>query len=198
MDYREKKTNGEGSSRKPLFLVCDFIHGNANTLPSHEGWMRSPIQCLSSAVELDPDFVVIRFGSEALNDRKILVELAAALKAGRYTKKSRVVALLRFKNRKLLEGLHDAGVDFVKYVDDQPAPARMPDVLEKLGPGDRLEKHLATLCPLLHYSEIDSKTELTTCGAYLDRMVLGGFRLREICETENHLHCEYYLNPRYK
>jgi len=26
--------------------------------------------------------------------------------------------------------------------------------------------------------------------------VLGGHRLHEICETQGHLQCEYYLNPR--
>lgn len=198
MNHSEKSTHGEEISQKPLFLLCDSIYGKGNALLSHEGWIQSPIKCLSRAVELNPDFVVIHFKGEALYERKILVELAAALKTNRYTKKSRIVALLPFKHRKLLEDLHDAGADFVKYVDDQPTPARMQDFLEELGPGDRLEKHLATICPLLHYSEIDSKTELTTCGAYMDRMVLGGFRLREICETENHLHCEYYLNPRCK
>jgi hypothetical protein len=29
----------------------------------------------------------------------------------------------------------------------------------------------------------------------LDRMVLGGRRLHELCETDDHLHCEYYQNP---
>jgi len=149
-------------------------------------------------VELNPDFVVIRFGGKTFDDRKMLVELAAALKTNRYTKKSRIVALLPFKHRKLLEDLHDAGTDFIKYIDSQMKPDHLPRFVKELGPSDRLEKHLATICPYLHYCEIDAKTELTTCGAYLDRMVLGGFRLHGICETENHLHCEYYINPRLK
>jgi hypothetical protein len=69
-------------------------------------------------------------------------------------------------------------------------------IIDELGPDDRLERHLPVLCSFLHYREIDAQHELTVCGAYRDRMVLGGFWLHEICETENHLHCEYYLNPR--
>jgi hypothetical protein len=61
-----------------------------------------------------------------------------------------------------------------------------------------LQRYLAVLCPFLHYSRIDSQREMTVCGAYLDRLVLGGRWLREVCETEDHLHCEYFLNPRLK
>jgi len=37
---------------------------------------------------------------------------------------------------------------------------------------------------------------MTVCRAYGNRMVLGGERLHEICETSNHLHCDYFLNSR--
>ena len=40
----------------------------------------------------------------------------------------------------------------------------------------------------------DDQEELTVCGAYMNRMVLGGKRLHEVCETLNHLHCEYFIN----
>ncbi|EPR44188.1 hypothetical protein dsmv_1138 [Desulfococcus multivorans DSM 2059] len=53
-----------------------------------------------------------------------------------------------------------------------------------------------TTC-FLHYNKIESRHELTVCGAYLDRMILGGHRLGEVCQTEKHLSCEYYLNPRH-
>lgn len=65
-----------------------------------------------------------------------------------------------------------------------------------LEPKDQVNLQLKRLCPYLHYSQIDSRNEMTVCGAYLDRMVLGGQRLHEICETQEHLQCEYSLNPR--
>jgi hypothetical protein len=72
---------------------------------------------------------------------------------------------------------------------------QLQGIIEGLGPDDCLARHLAILCPFLYYREIDSQHEMTVCGAYLDRMVLGGRRLRELCQTEDHLHCEYFLNP---
>jgi hypothetical protein len=62
----------------------------------------------------------------------------------------------------------------------------MREIIEGLGPDDRLGRHLAVVCPYLHYSEIDFRHEMAVCGAYLDRMVLEGHRLHEICETESH------------
>ena len=98
------------------------------------------------------------------------------------------------------EALDHEGVDFVKYVvaDTTLDSNKMRKIIHELGPDDRLERHLEVVCPFLHYNETDSKHEMAVCGAYLDRMVLGGRRLHELCETEDHLHCEYYLNPRRK
>ena len=60
------------------------------------------------------------------------------------------------------------------------------------------ERQLAALCAYLHYDIIDARREMKVCGAYLDRMVLGGLWLSEVCQTEGHLQCEYFLNPRLK
>ncbi|MEW6138580.1 MAG: response regulator [Thermodesulfobacteriota bacterium] len=63
---------------------------------------------------------------------------------------------------------------------------------------DRIERQLELLCPYLYYTTTDSGYNVRTCGAYMDRLVLGPRLLHELCETENHLHCEYFLNPRLK
>jgi hypothetical protein len=55
---------------------------------------------------------------------------------------------------------------------------------------------LSQLCTFLNYKPISDQNELITCAAYRNRMVLGGKRLHEVCQTETHLHCEFYLNPR--
>ena len=197
---QEEKDHATGN-RKPnrRFILCD-ITGQMKELASAEGlWVTSPIQCLDEAVDRPPEYILIHFGQISIKEREALVELCAALKRNRYTRNHPMVALLVGKQRHLLESLNHAGVDFVQYVGPKPSEwMRIGKLLDTLGSNERMESQLAMVCPFLHYSEIDSVRELTMCGAYLDRMILGGRWLHDICETRNHLHCEYYLNPRVK
>lgn len=55
---------------------------------------------------------------------------------------------------------------------------------------------LKKVCPAFNYIKIDDQHELIVCGAYMNRMALGGIRLHEVCETLNHLNCEYFVSPR--
>ena len=187
------------SARTLRFLLCDTI-GNIGELSSpEEEWVPSPIQCLDKAIDGKPGIIVIRFGKMPIGEREALVELSTALKRNIHTQKCPVLALLHSKHRKLIEDLKQAKVDYVRYIDDAVLDStRMRGIIDGLGPDDRLERHLAILCPFLNYSKIDSCHEMTMCGAYLNRMVLGGRRLHEICETEDHFRCEYYLKPRLK
>lgn len=189
----------ERLARALRFLLCDTI-GNVGELSSpEEEWASSPVQCLDKAVDKKPGIIVIRFGKMTIRERDSLVELSAALKRNSYTRTCPVLVLLDSKHRKLIEDLNRAKVDYVRYVGDAVLDTdRIREIIDGLEPDDRLEHHLETVCPFLHYEMIDSQHEMTVCGAYLDRMVLGGHRLHEICETENHFHCEYYLKPRLK
>lgn len=190
-------TSDEGPARNHRFLLCDAA-GNVDEFSSpEEEWVSSPVQCLNRAVDIKPELIVVRIGRIPLREREALVELTAALKRNSHTRKCPVMVLLQSKHRKLIADLNRAGVDFVKYIEKiMLDSSQMRKIIYELGPDNRLERHLAVLCPFLHYREIDAQHELTVCGAYLDRMVLGCRWLHEICETENHLHCEYYLNPR--
>lgn len=186
----------ETRSRDLKFLMCDTSGGIADS-PSEKEWVASPIQCLDKAVERKPKIIVVSFMRIAIRERDALVELSAALKRNSHTKLSTVLALLPSKHRKLIEDLKRAKVDWVQCIGDAKLDSSLVrEIIENLGPGNRPNRHLETLCPFLHYNKIDSQHEMTVCGAYLDRMVLGGRRLHELCETEDHLHCEYYLNPR--
>lgn len=187
----------ERPARALRFLLCDTT-GNVGEMSSPaEEWVSSPIQCLDKAVDEKPGIIVIRFGKMTIRERDSLVELSAALKRNSYTRTRSILALLHSKHRKLIEDLNQAKVDYVRYVGDAVLDsARIREIIGGLGTDDLIERHLTILCHFLHYSKIDSRHEMTVCGAYLDRMVLGGRRLHEICETENHFHCEYYLNPR--
>jgi hypothetical protein len=190
-------------AKRPLkilrFLICDTT-GNVGELSSlEEEWVPSPIQCLDKAINEKPGIIVIRFGKMPIREREALVELSAALKRNIYTQKCPVLALLNSKHRKLIEDLKQAKVDYLRDIGDAELDStRICEIIDGLGTDDLIERHLTILCPFLNYSKIDSRHEMTMCGAYLNRMVLGGYRLHDICENEKHFHCEYYLNPRFK
>jgi hypothetical protein len=178
------------------FLLCDAT-GDVEPSSSMERFGSSPRNCMDKAMDEPPQVVVVRFGKIPIRKREALVELCAALKRNSRTRASLVLALVCSKHRKLVEDLERAQVDYVRYVgDDRLTSDQIREVIHNLGPEDRLKPRLAVLCPFLHYDPIDTRCELIACGAYLDRMVLGGRWLHEICETDSHLKCEYYLNPR--
>ena len=176
-------------------LVCDTAGGAADS-PS-EKWVSSPIQCLDKAVDWKPGIIVVSFLRVSIREREALMELIMALKRNSHTKHRPLLTLLHSRNRALIEDLEQAKVDYVRHIGDAKQDASLVrEIIKELGPGDRPDRHLEMLCPFPHYSMIDSRREMTVCGAYLERMVLGGRRLHELCETEDHLHCEYYLSPR--
>lgn len=180
------------------FLLCDSTREVGLTF-LEEKLVTSPIQCLEKAVDEIPGLIAIRFGKIPIRERETLVELSAALKRNSHTRNCLILALLHSKHRKLIEDLTQSKVDYIRYIDDITLDLiQMRKIIDELGPDDRAERHLAMLCPFLHYDGIDSQHEMTVCGAYLDRMVLGGRRLHDLCEAEGHPHCEYYRNPRCK
>lgn len=193
-----KKTvsNKRGLAQDLRFLMCDTTCREKTSPPERE-WVCTAIHCLDRAVETTPPLIVVRFGEIPIQGRESLVELCAALKRNSHTRHCLVLALLHAKHRKLIEDLWQAQVDYVRYISDSEVSSDMiRDIIRQLGPDDTLERHLLALCPFLHYGRIDSRREITLCGAYLDRMALGELRLRQICQTEEHLQCEYYLKPR--
>lgn len=189
----------ESMRRKLQFLICD-TSGRVAEVASPDGKkVSSPIQCFNLAATSKPDLIVIHFGDTSIQERAALVELAGTLKQNRYTRKTPILALLTLKHRRLIEDLACAEIDYLKQLGAAKVDSKhIRDILQNLGSGDRPVRHLQVLCPFIHYRKIDSRHEMTVCGAYRDRMVLGGRRLREICQTENHHHCEYNLNPRTK
>jgi len=180
------------------FLLYDAT-GNFEPSSSNARFASSPIKCLDKAIDKPPQVVVVRFGKISIREREALVELCSALKRNSRTRGCLVLALLSAKHRKLVEDLKQINVDYIRFVDDGNMNfEQIRKIIQGIRPSDRLEQHLEVLCPFLHYDQIDCWRELITCGAYLDRRVLGGRWLQEICETDTHLQCEYYLNPRLK
>jgi hypothetical protein len=193
---QENDTRSRRSANAARFLLWDTA-GQFDLTSSEGDWVLSPIQCFDKAVEGIPGITVVRFGETEIPKREILLELCAALKHNRHTRKTPLLALLPAKHRKLMEGLKRAGVDFVKFMAEETlSSSSVAEIIDGLGAIDRVENQSQGVCTYLHYENIEAHHELTVCGAYLDRMVLGGTYLREICHTEKHLQCDYFLNPR--
>jgi hypothetical protein len=115
------------------------------------------------------------------------------------TVKTQVAAFIERPHQKLIERLGRAGADSVDFRTGME-PEQMEETISQLWQDRSLtpvQKVLERLCPFLAYLQSDGgKYELPVCGAYRNRLVLGGSRLHEICHTMDHRHCEYYLNPR--
>jgi len=186
-------------ARKNLrYLLCD-VSGRFEPKSEGEEWVGSTTQCLDRAVEGEPGIIVVRFGPMLIEQRDAMVELCVVLKRNTRTRKALLLALLHEKHRGLIEDLKHAGVDFVKFIaETRLSSSLMIKMIDGLGPGDRVDRQFERLCPYLHYDALDACHEMTVCGAYLDRMVLGGKWLHKICETEHHSTCKYFLNPRLK
>jgi two-component system, OmpR family, alkaline phosphatase synthesis response regulator PhoP len=191
--------SGKAQAGKTLrYLLCD-ISDRFEPQSAGEEWVRSTTQCLDRAVEGNPGIIVVRFGPMLIQQRDTLMKLCVALKGNRRTRKSPLLALLHEKHRALIENLKNAGVDFVKVIAQKRlSSSLMSEIVDGLSTDDRVELQLTKLCPYLHYDALDASHEMTVCGAYLDRMVLGGKWLHEVCETGNHSSCKYFLNPRLK
>jgi hypothetical protein len=197
MQMKSDLENGQGE-KSIRYLLCDS--SGQIELESKDGeWVQSPIRCLDRAVEEKPAIIAVRFRQMPIRECEALMELFVTLKRNSHTRNTPVLALLHAKHRRLMEALARAGVDFAMFIGETTlSSGRMIEIIDGLGIQDRVERQLKMLCPYLHYDAIDESLEMTVCGAYLDRMVLGGNWLHEVCETSEHLHCQYYLKPRVK
>lgn len=135
------------TAHDPQFLLCD-ITGNVTERISTDDWVASPIRCLDRALDRRPKIIMIRFGKQAIRERDALVELIGVLKENSHTRDIPVLALLDSKHRRLLEDLDQAGVDFIKYIEEIAlGSTQLQRIIEGLGPDDRVARHPAVLCP---------------------------------------------------
>ncbi len=156
----------------------------------------STMQCLERTAGGGVDTVAVVAGSSALAQRFALPDLVGMLK--RSGRVGRVVVVVPHRHRMLLESFRRNGADFIVVMNfGRLDSAGIGEAADRLCPDDSPERQLALVCPFLNYSAIDARTELTVCGAYRNRMVLGPQRLRSCCETAAHAQCEQYLSPRH-
>ena len=193
----EARSNADlDPGRADRYLLLDPDGDAGGKCPGEER-VFTPARCLERAAEGDVRLVAMLFKSSSDVQRATLVELISILKRNESTCGLTIVAFLPARHRLLIEALKRSGADFVLLLGERAANSFcVGEALHCLRPEDRPERHLSQICPHINYSGIDSHRELALCGAYRNRMVLGGPRLQVTCVTEEHLTCEYYLDPR--
>lgn len=158
----------------------------------------SPLNCLSQATSKHPDLIVIFFNSRGIQGHKEVIELCKTLKSHPLTTKVTVAVFLERLHQKLILELTQTGVDFLN-IHSGIESGSIGKNIHQLWKSHSLmpaQSVLEKLCPFLKYLPSGDKYEFPVCGAYRNRMFLGGHRLHDICHTMNHHHCEYYMNPK--
>jgi hypothetical protein len=169
----------------------DWPYGNLTLV-------NNPATCLHKATENNYDFIVIFHQFRSLKERHALVELCSMLKRNRYTLHIPLLCLLPYRHREILEQLHDVGVEYVRLYDprDPNLKNHIESLLAKPSEECKIGRILSGICPHINYFSIGQKNqEILYCGAYRNRLVLGSYRLRHLCETFNHRNCQYFNYP---
>jgi hypothetical protein len=185
-------------SKQEAVLVCQLCESREFVTSENVTITHTPLACLSEATQRNFGLIIVSFSTQRICSRDNIIELFACLRNNRLTGETPLFALIETLHRELVVQMRHAGVGFMEiYWLGRPLdPRKTLCDIQRNDVSVRIDRFLAGLCPFLTYSPIDDRVELVTCRAYRNRMVLGGKRLHEVCETETYLHCEYYLNPR--
>ena len=157
------------------------------------------LTCLYEATSRDFGLIIICLAVHQVKLRQNMLELCHCLKTHPLTINKPMVVSVDGLHREITAQLADAGV---RYMDVRmPGASIDPDSLtnrvQSGGSSIKIDRILHRLCPYINYEPIDERSELTTCGAYGNRMVLGGQRRHEVCETEDYIYCDQFLCPRF-
>jgi len=187
-------------SIQTAILMCHLFESHEIVTSENVTMTRTLLTCLSEATQRDFGLILVNFSTRPISERCGIMELLTCLKNNALTGETPLFVSMETLHRDIVVKLKNVGVDFIKIHPPKATiePEQILRVIQSKDASVRIDRFLTRLCPFLNYSAIDDQVELISCRAYRNRMVLGGKRLHEICETEDHLHCEYYLNPRVK
>lgn len=179
---------------KPI-VVCrmgrtpEIIHGEGARI------VQSPLECFSRATEDQAEFIVVVFSGWNILVRHSVLELCRHLKNNPLTGEIPVIAVMEGLHREMMVKLQECGVAlFDKYKATAPIDLnRIKDLARRRDYAVDIREEIKKLCPFLNHIDIEGDYVLTACGAYKNRMVLGGKRLHEICETLNYRLCDYFM-----
>lgn len=186
------------STTIPRILVASLVSGPYPVPQKGVQTVETALACLSEATAGRCDMVLVHGGVNDPLARRSLIELVDCLRQHPASRKTPVLVTLERWHRAVLVELKRVGLELV----DVRGPGGRIAPLERyaLVARERLrfdiDQALARLCPHLNYTVFEGGTELVTCGACHDRMVLGGERLRSVCQTPGHGHCAYFQKPK--
>ena len=160
--------------------------------------VNNPIDCLYEAAENTYDLVVIFHECRSFIERDALIELCSTLKRNKPTVHIPFLLLLPSRHRKMIEHLQNAGVEYVRFYDPcDPDLKHHIETLLKEPPKEwRIDKILADICPHINYFPMSRHKEILYCSAYRNRLVLGSYRLKHLCERSIHKICQYFKCPK--
>jgi len=179
-------------------LLCahEDIHHSSRTVLRRA---TSPLMCLSAATENSYDAIILYMVGNSLTRTASMIELCAVLKKNHYTSTFPILAVCFAVNRQIIEHLKEANVDFVVFkknwgeIDLDANPVAFKQFMKvEYSPAQVLKG----LCPYIHYAPINTDKELITCEAYVNWLVLGPRRLKDLCQTPDYPSCPYYQSPR--
>ena len=160
--------------------------------------VNSPATCLEKATRHLYELIVIFQKIRLLNERFALIKLCSTLKKSLSSKHIPLLCILPSKHRGLLEQLQNAGVEYVRFFNQNDATTKeyMESLLAKPSEDCMVDGILSEICPHINYFPISRHQEILYCGAYRNRLVLGPHRLEHCCETTNHKNCQYFKCPK--
>ncbi len=138
--------------------------------------------------------IVIGAAVRDVPSRAVLVELVDALSHHPEGRTTPVVAMLDEWHRDLIVSLRKAGLERICV----QAYGQAVDSMEVFRMASRyparfdIRQILSRLCPFLRYPVFDGGRELTACGGWRNCMVLGGDRLKFVCQTTDHRFCDFF------
>jgi len=183
-----KKENGP---RTILLLGAEVRYPGSSPLEINQP--PSIASYLSRAVTENFDLLALCLFTPVHRERDALVELCGILRTNRFTREKPLIAVLPGKHRELLNRLKKVEVRYVMTAETgSDIRLRLATLDLPLSNAYRIESLLMEICPFINYDPLNSCRELTLCGAYRNRLVLGPYRLAQICEVPAHLTCEYY------
>lgn len=185
------------SNKRPYTsLLCQIEGKPFKKRPREALITHTPLACLNEATQREFALIVIQTANRPISSRDQVFELCRCLKTNPLTEKTPIVVSLDKVHREIAYRMKQTGVRFmnISQASEPMNFGRLISAVNQLDARIRTDGILGQLCPFLHYRAIDDQSELITCHACRNRMVLGGRRLHEICESTDHRYCEHYLH----
>ena len=179
------------------YVVCDPGGRFSSALPERVFCTDKPIVCFELCVDYMPEIIFMVFIGATFAQRSELLNLCELLRKNRITCEIPIAALLPNPHSELLQQLCFHGTAYLRYPEGEEISAAYLDhIADRPGSPGQCAAEIQRICPYISYSPIDEIREMTTCGAYLNRLVLGKHILKSKCWNEEHRLCDNYLHPR--